>query len=468
MSAKAPVSARDPMTANLTQQFVARLQDLADIGLTDTEIHQAKRCLLDYIGAALAGAAIIRPQAQKLLAQGYETKGGSTVIGFDARAGLETATLVNGLSSHAAEMDDGVRFGMIHPGSPIFSCLLPATERYSVRASDLIKGIVIGYDAALRLASAIQPSHYQRGYHPTATCGTIGAAMGLGAMLGFGPREMEATFAAACVSASGSLKVVDGGSELKPYNAGRAAVIGLMSAQIACAGFAAPPDALSGEAGFLAMMCERYDTDRLIEPSSAGFWIHQVYVKPYAACRHAHPSIEACLRLRNRFDLSAEQINGIRVVTYHGLVGRHDHRTFTNVASARMSIPFGLAAALVFGRVGIAEFTDESISNPTIRTLASKIEVVSDDAFTKWVPEKRAASVEITLNDGTVHKDLVEYPKGEPENPLTDQELEGKFLALAEYGGHAPEATRLIAETIWNLPDDLEKLFSQLKPISTA
>ena len=159
MSAEAHVSARDPMTANLTQQFVARLQDLADIGLTDTEIHQAKRCLLDYIGAALAGAAIIRPQAQKLLAQGYETTGGSTVIGFDARAGLETATLVNGLSSHAAEMDDGVRFGTIHPGSPLFSCLVPATERYSVGASDLIKGIVIGYDAALRLASAIQPSH---------------------------------------------------------------------------------------------------------------------------------------------------------------------------------------------------------------------------------------------------------------------------------------------------------------------
>ncbi|RKT45552.1 MmgE/PrpD family protein [Thiocapsa rosea] len=463
MPAEAYRSACDPMTDNLTQQFVARLQVLADGRLAGAEIQQAKRCLLDYIGAALAGAAIIRPQAEKLLAHGYETKGGSTVIGFGARAGLETATLVNGLSSHVAEMDDGVRFGMIHPGSPIFSCLLPAAERYSVQASDLIKGIVIGYDAALRLASAIQPSHYQRGYHPTATCGTIGAAMGLGAMLGFDPQEMGSTFAAACVSASGSLKVVDDGSELKPYNAGRAAVVGLLSAQMARAGFGAPPDALSGEAGFLAMMCDGYDVERLIEPSSAGFWIHQVYVKPYAACRHAHPSIEACLRLRERIDLNTDQISGIRVTTYKGLVGRHDHRTFTNVASARMSIPYGVAVALVYGRAGIGEFTDETISNPTVRALALKVEVVSDDAFTAWVPEKRAARVEITLKDGTVYEDLVEYPKGEPENPMTDRELEDKFFALSEYGGHGPESSRMIVETVWNLPDNLEQFFSQLR-----
>lgn len=450
------------MKENLTQRFVRSLQVLAEDEIDVSALHQAKRCLLDYLGSTFAGSTILRAQGYQLLSSGYETIGGATVIGLGAKAGLETATLVNGLFSHVAEMDDGVRYGMIHPGSPILSCLLPAAERYSVQGTDLLRGIAIGYDAALRLASAIQPTHYQRGYHPTSTCGSIGAAMGLGAMLGYDAVQMEQTLAAASVSASGSLKVVDDSSMLKPFNAGRAAVIGLLSAQMARAGLAAPHDALSGQDGFLAMMCDSYDIDRLLEPCPSGNWIHQTYVKPYAACRHAHPSIEACLRIAKRTQLKNDQIVDVKVRTYGGLAGRHDHRVPTSVDSARMSIPFGVALALVFGRAGISEFTDENVANPEVREVAARVAIIADETYTSWVPERRAALVEITTINGQRHQEMVEYPKGEPENPMTDAEMEEKFLTLAKYARQETSHARTIAQLVWDLPDDIQQLFIHL------
>lgn len=447
------------MNENLTQHFVRSLQVLAEDEIDVSALHQAKRCLLDYLGATFAGSTILRAQGHQLLSSGCETIGGATVIGLGAKGGLETATLVNGLFSHVAEMDDGVRFGMIHAGSPILSCLLPAAQRYSVKSTDLLRGIVIGYDAALRLASAIQPTHYQRGYHPTSTCGSIGAAVGLAAMLRFDAVRMEQTLAAASVSAGGNLKVVHNGSMLKPFNAGRAAVIGLLSAQMAQAGFAAPHDALSGQDGFLAMMGDGYDVDRLLEPCPSGFWIHQVYVKPYAACRHAHPAIEACLRITKRTQLKNDQIIDVKVRTYGGLAGRHDHQAPTSVDSARMSIPFGVALALVFGRAGISEFTDENVTNPDVREVAARVTIIADDTYTSWVPEKRAALVEITTINGQRHQELVEYPKGEPENPMTDAELEEKFLTLAMYGRQETSHARTIARLVWDLPHDIQQLF---------
>jgi len=447
---------------NITTEFVQRLQAIRSAGLSEPLIHQAKRCLLDYLGAAFAGAFILREKAGKILEMSPETAAGPTVIGFERKAGLETATLINGLSSHVAEMDDGVRHGMIHPGSPVISALLPVAETRRVQARDLIMGIVVGYEAALRIASAIQPSHYRRGYHPTATCGSIGAAMGLAAMLEFEPRQTENALAAACVSASGSLKVIEDGSELKPFNAGRAALVGLLSAWMGRAGFDAPPDALSGSCGFLAMMSDNYDERRILESCPGGLWIHHAYVKPYAACRHAHPSIEACIRIRRRARILPGEVSEIRVTTYDGLAGKHDHRQVSSVSSARMSIPFSAAIALVTGRAGIDEFTAELIQSPGVKSLASKVYIVADPEFTAQVPAKRAALVEIATTKGLAHKELVEYPKGEPENPLTDGELQDKFESLAKYGRRPAETIWKVANEVWNLAENLEGLFQHL------
>jgi 2-methylcitrate dehydratase PrpD len=452
------------MAENLTKALIERMVQIRSKGLSPQVEHQAKRCLLDYLGAAFVGAKILEDKLDILLSIDDHAASSASPVGCVRQSTLLTTVLVNGLSSHVAEMDDGVRFGMIHPGSPIISALLPAAEHFSVRGSDLLMGIVIGYETALRIAVCTQPSHYQRGYHPTATCGSIGAAVGLAAMLGLDATRMECALAAAAVTASGSLKVIGDDSELKPYNSAHAATSGVQACLMAKASFLGPHDSLAGRTGFLAMCSDACDISRILKDCDVGLWINQVYVKPYAACRHAHPAIEACLSLRDDPACHLSDIDEIRVITYGGLAGRHDHRRATCVASAKMSIPCSVAVALARGSAGINDFTEEIISDPLIREMAGKVSVVEDPWLTAQIPDQRVAFVEIQMVNGTVLKASTTHSKGEPENPMTDDDLRAKFYILAEAGGIRKEQAGNLVKVVFNLPESIEELFPLLRP----
>ena len=190
----------------LTTQFLDGLQLVNHRIQAASHQHLIKRSLLDYLGATIAGSRILKSQASSLLQDFAAGAPAAQVIGFDTRASLESAVLVNGLSSHVAELDDGLRYGSVHPGAPIFSALLPLAEQCGFKAEQLLHGVSVGYEAAGRLAMAIQPSHRNLGYHATGTCGAVGVAMGIGAALAFTPEQMRNTLAAAVASASGMLQ----------------------------------------------------------------------------------------------------------------------------------------------------------------------------------------------------------------------------------------------------------------------
>ena len=450
------------MSSNLTDRFIDELYDLRNEDFSDSVVLQAKRCLLDYLGATFAGAEMLKGKSDKLLNYLGETQGNATVIGFNRKASIENAVFVNGINSHVAELDDGVRFGMIHPGSPVLSALLPIAEKENVKGSDLLLGIITGYEAAVRIACAIQPSHYSCGYHPTSTCGTIGAAIGIAAMLGFTKSQMKDALSSAAISAAGSLKVLEDGSEIKPFNVGRAAIVGLLAAVMARAGFKGPDDPLGGETGFFSMMTEKFDLSHMERESGKAFAVEKVYVKPYAACRHAHPAIEAVLKIRLNSGVCADDIKDIKVTTYHAVLGKHDYTEICGVSSAKMSIPYSVAVALMSGKAGIEEFTTEWINNPEIAVLTKKVVVCADDEITALVPQKRAAIVDITTFEGVCHTERVDYPKGEPENPLSNAELEQKFINLAKYGNKPREEIHKIIETVWQIETELPHLFELL------
>ena len=450
------------MSINLTDKFIDELYDLSNAAFPDSVVLQAKRCMLDYLGVTLAGAQMLKAKGNKLLNYLGETQGDAAVIGFDRKAGLQNAVLVNGLNAHVAELDDGVRFGMIHPGAPIFSALLPLAEKEKLKGADLISGIITGYEAAVRVGCAIQPSHYNCGYHPTGTCGTIGAAMGISAMLGFSKSQMKDALSSAAISASGTLKVLEDGSELKPFNAAKAALSGLLAASMARAGFKGPNDALSGNTGFFSMMAEQYDLLQLEKGGGESLGIEKVYVKPYAACRHAHPAIEATLKIRLNSGVCTSDIKGIKVTTYRGVLGKHDHAEICGVSSAKMSIPYSVALTLTTGNAGIKEYTTEHINDLSIASLARKVVVCSDDKITALVPQKRAAIVEIITDEGNCYTERVDFPKGEPENPISDKEIKVKFMSLAAYGNKSKEESREIIQIVWDMEKELHNLFRLL------
>lgn len=449
------------MSVNLTNPFIDDLFDLGETGFSDAVIHQAKRCLLDYLGATFAGARMLNEKGEKLIScfgQAHD----AAIIGFSRKTSVENAAFVNGLSSHVAELDDGVRFGMIHPGSPVFSALLPVAEREKVSGVDLLKGIIAGYEAEVRVACAIQPSHYNRGYHPTSTCGTIGAAIGIAAMLNFSRSQMKNALSASAAAATGNLKVLEDGSELKPFNVARATLDGLMAASLAQAGFNGPEDVLSGSSGFFAMMADEFDPTKLQSGSDEPFAVEKVYVKPYASCRHTHPAIEAAAKIRAVHDLCANDIREVRVIMYDAVLGKHDHKKISGVASAKMSIPYSTAVALVTGKAGLEEFSLEYVSDPDVLALTKKTTVYGDDELSALVPQKRAAIIEVLTASGACYSERVDFPKGEPETRLSDEELIEKFSSLFAYGGRLPDDRKAIIDTIWNIERDLPHLFQLL------
>ncbi|MBU5436657.1 MmgE/PrpD family protein [Tissierella sp. MSJ-40] len=450
------------MNNNLTDKFIDSLYSLMQETLPEAVIKQAKICILDYLGVTLAGARMLERKGNKFLNYFDSEQGDATLIGFNRKATIQNAVIVNGLSSHILELDDGQRFGMIHPGAPIISALISLVEHEKIKGKDFLLGTIIGYEAAVRLAGTIQPSHKQCGYHATGTCGTIGVAVGIAVALGFTKKELKDALSAAATSASGILEVIEDESELKPFNVGKAALNGLIAAFVARAGFTGPNDILGGKRGFISTMSKQYDLSFLDRKQGDAYGIERIYIKPYAACRHSHPAIEATINIRSKYSICPDDIKNVKVYTYDLAIMGHDHTQIQGTNSAKMSIPYSVAVALEFGKAGIEEFMPRYIQDTRITSLINKIQIYANKELTTLVPEKRSAIVEIITYDNKCYIERVDYPKGEPENPMTEEEIKEKFISLAMYGKKSMKEAHEIIEMTWNLEKDLFKIFDFL------
>lgn len=429
----------------MTDYFINNIILLSKKEFPETIYCAAKSVLIDYLGVRVAGSHIMRDQVKNLYDELGET--------------MQSKALIGGICAHVIELDDGHRFGMVHPGAPVISALLAVSERYPVSGEDLFRGIIVGYEVTIRLASAVQPSHKLKFYHATGTCGTIGAAMGVAAMLGYDFEQTKSAFSAAITSAAGILEMINGDTQMKPYNAGRAAMDGVAAAFIGKARFKCPEDALGGKRGFLKVMTDdprlQYVTDFLDDK----YMIESIYRKPYAACRHCHPAIEAALIIRNKKGFDMNSVNQIEVSTYKLAVDGHEHTRIDGCNSAKMSIPYSLAVALCTGKAGIDEFNEESITNTRVLQIAEKVSVHSNDELTSLCPKKRVAIVTIMTGSGDFVQ-RVDFPKGEPENPLTRSEIEDKFRDLAMYGGLTKTECDDVIEEINRNDFDINKILT--------
>lgn len=421
---------------NITDHFLVKIMDISGMSLSSRAELMTRKCLIDYLGVSVAGSVVLKDKEVALL-DGQQT-GGSHVIGFGTKVPVNIAALLNGISAHVIELDDGHRIGMLHLAAPVISAVLAVAEKEQLSTDDFLKGIVIGYEVAIRLACCVQPDCKLKGYHATGTCGTVGAAMGISAALHFDFEQMKSVFSAATTSAAGLLEMIEGDTEMKPYNAGRAAMDGVTAAYVGKARFKAPEDALGGKRGFLKVMTDEPKMEYLTDFSGDKLMIEGIYMKPYAACRHCHPSIEAALHIRQQDGFDINEVESIRVDTYKLAVAGHDHTDIKGVNSAKMSIPYSLAVALYTGRGGLDEFTEEYICNPAIRAITNKVTVSDVEYLTALCPQKRVAEVMVSTKEGVFTK-RVDYPKGDPENPLSREELEDKFRGLAMYGGLTSE-----------------------------
>ena len=429
---------------NQTERFLKDLDDLSRQPVPAPVLARARQSLQDHLAVACAGTAFQAEKLKQYFDFAQPEAGQFTAVGTGKKLALKEAVFLNGLNAHALDFDDGTNAGIIHLGTPVFALLLPLAERYDLPLSRLLHAAVLGYEASYTLAVSIQPGHKARGFHATGTCGTLGAVIAASYLLEFTQEERFRAFGAACAAASGMLMVLDDGSELKPYNAAKTALLALTALQLGKAGFACPPDPLAGRRGFFKMMTG--ESDIVLQPLlQGGTWaIRKTYTKAYASCRYTAPAVEAAIRLRGRFGLRASDVQSIRIRTYDLAVPGHDHTEIPGSYSAKMSIPYAAAAGLVCGKAGLQEFTEARVKDPEILGLTRKIRVEADPELSRIFPEVQAAVLELVTTTGSVLTDRVDYAKGEPENPLNEAEFHSRYLDLMDYGGTARENSEAV------------------------
>ena len=431
---------------NVSQSFFYEIDKIAHQEIPSAVMVRARRSLLDYLAVTCAGTAFQKDKLNNYFSFVCPEAGGFKAIGTGKKLALKEVVFLNGLNAHALDFDDGTNSGIIHLGSPIFSLLLPLSQRYNTGIEEMLKAAVVGYEASYTLAVSIQPQHKAKGFHATGTCGTIGATLAAAYMLGFSEEERYQAFATACVSASGMLKVLDDGSELKPYNVAKTALLSLTSLQLAKAGFKGHVDPMGGYRGFLKMMTG--DELTPIKPTllNGTYAIMKSYTKPYASCRYTHPPVEAAIHLRNQFGLKPEAIEKIKVETYSLAVSGHDHTEIASPYSAKMSTPYSTAVALIYGKAGLKEFEQACLTDATVKALTKKVEVVSDEEMSRIFPEKQSALLTV-MTHGNTYSERVDFPKGEPENPMSEEEFRGRYEDLMAYG----QVDRAVYEAIYKM-----------------
>ena len=422
------------MNINYTDKFLQEIDELAEKPVPENVMARIRESLLDYIAVTYAGAAFQKEKLEKYAAFAEPEAGRYPVVGTGKKLVLKEAVFLNGLNGHALDFDDGVNAGIIHLGSPVFSLLLPLAVQHDVPLEKLLRAAVIGYETSWTMAWSIQPGHKALGFHATGTCGVLGAAIAASYMLDFTPEERKQAFAVACVSATGMLKVLDDGSELKPYNVAKSALLALTSLQLAKAGFIGAPDPLGGHRGYFKMMTGKEDVELKPLLWNGTYAVMKTYTKPYASCRYTHPPVEAAIRLHDA-GITAADVERIDIATYSLAVGGHDHTLIPGSYSAKMSTPYSTAVALIYGKAGLQEFEEAVVTDPEVLALTAKVHVTADEEFSRTFPAEQTAVLTLTTVDGRTFRERVDFPKGEPENPFNEQEFYGRYAELMRFGG---------------------------------
>ena len=415
----------------IEQELAKFAREITYDKLPEEVVKQAKLCLLDLVGAACAGATALPGH---VVTEIIEEAGGSpqaVLIGRKERVPALNAALGNGLYAHALELDDLHRSSILRPGSPIIPAALAAAEKTGASGKDLITAIVVGYEVGIRIAEAMTPSHYNF-WHTTGTCGTFAAAIAAGKVMNLDEEQLIHALGHAGTQAAGLMELhySSEGMMSKPLHASKAAQNGLFSAMLARGGYTSTQTILSGEKGFLRVFAPKAKLEKIVETLGVEFKIMQISYRIYASTRHTHAGIDLALRLRDK-GIKPEDIELLRIQTYsvaRDLVGEPFPET---IYEAKFSLPFCVSTALVYGHVGVEDFSEQRIKDPVLEELMSHCTVEIDPLIDAHYPQKWGAKLNVILRNGTVDHEQTDFPKGDPENKLTLDQLHTKFRRLS-------------------------------------
>lgn len=445
----------------------------------ENAIRKAKICFLDFLGVSLRGSKekssliafkVFNPYFNQNLRESEDLVE-STIIGHGMGNAID-AGFINGISAHCLDLDDGHRLAQLHPGCVVIPTALALAEERNKTGKEFLEAIIAGYEVAIVLGKLMNPNHRNHGFHSTGTVGTLAAAAAASKILKLNVEETVNALGLAGTQAAGLLESDHAGTMGKHLHAGKAVQSGVISALFAQNGFTGASSILEGPEGFFKALCgndfylnfnlnsdlnsKDNDLNRIIEQikSDLGkFHVQDVYLKKYPVCRHLHSTIDSALDILNEINIHSienQKINKITVQTYN-TAAEHDNYAPSSVEAIRQSLPVALGIALNKGELtleNIEEFETNPEYKPEILEIANKVEIVLDSELDSLQPQKRPSIVSIELkypDRDDYDKNKIGYsesersktikkaiflPKGEPENPFSEQEILGKFKSL--------------------------------------
>ncbi len=411
--------------------------------LNADHVGKMKVFLLDWLGSAYAGRDLPPIRMMRKVVMGLGGTPEATSIPDGVKTSCLLASLVNGASSHIVEMDDLHREAILHPACAILPAVLAAGEKERISGKDLIVAISVGYEVGIRVALAVGPSHY-RFWHTTATCGTFGAAAGAAKVMHHSEEQFAWAIGSAGTQAGGLWEFLGESAMSKQLHPGKAAMNGLLAALLAREGFTGAKRILEGEKGFFRATSQDFDENKCIADLGRVFHSERNSIKYHASCGHTHSAIDAVLLATGGKTLTPSDVETVDLRIYQAaidLLGNIDPKT---PYLAKFNLPFCVATALRYGHVQAGDFTPASLEEEDLKALMKKVKFAGDPDLTAAYPRKWPARVTITLKDGRTLDGANAYPKGDPENPLSERELIAKFKGLTEGILPSPRADAII------------------------
>jgi len=428
---------RDEGYADRLANFVYKLR-FEDI--PPQALHRAKLCVLDTLGIILGAVSFNHSRHLISYVRSLSHKEQATVLGFKLKTSVQEAAFATGSLAELLELQDGGWRGN-HPSSVVIPAALALGEAHGISGREFLTAVVAGYDVANRICGAIHPSHQMRGFTPTSTGGTFGAAAAAGKILGF-DKELHVN----CLGIAGFLLPISlnetlwKGCSIKLIHAGQAAKTGIESALLAREGFTGWEHILGSQSpdslGFCNITATNPDFTKITEGLGKDFTIQGGYFKAYPCCRLTHGAIDAVLRILDQAPIQAPRIRKIHVNTFSlafKKVGQNYTTPGSSLFECQFSLPYVVASTVLNTRFGIEQLSESAIADHAIHDLASLVTVSENPLFSNSFPKTRSTEIELVLDSGESMRHRVDFTKGDPEWPLTEDELLMKFKSLTSY-----------------------------------
>jgi len=447
LNASSPNQSAARASASVVASWIAGLS-FADI--PKSVVDDAKLRFLDIIGVSLAASAAPVGEVARRTARRLGAGEEATVIGFGDRVPAASAALANGTMAHALDFDDTHNESVIHVSAPVVTAALAAGQLTKASGKAVLTAAISGAEITCRIGSATPSAFHKRGFHPTGVIGTFGAALIAGKLLGLDARQLQNALGIAGSQAAGILEFFSDGSWAKRLHPGWAAHAGIVASYLATEGFTGPATVFEGRYGLFATHLGpgTYSMDRIVQGLSEEWICVKTSYKPYPCGHVVHPFVDAILAMYREDGLRANDVEKITCPTAEWMLPimcePRDVKLLPETDyHAKFSFPYSLAAALYFGRLGVEAFTDESIRNQQILTLARRVFNVVDRQAPD--PSRFKGWVIVETKSGKKFERVVENNWGSESNPLSPDDVRQKFSENASVVLGDNQIDRLIA-----------------------